>query len=247
MVWTDAMVTPFWKLPSQTEFPVKWLKSWRHVWRPDFVTFQFLSISRTLIGYHPLTNLEKGLTYEIYQPDTWSVLFPTILGQFCQHHRLLFLHSTMRRQRRCLRRRLFILDSVQFWVGPPTKSPALCEWINMIKVCCLFFIWIFSIIYHDMIGKPSRYTKLNIARGRTDLGYWSCVSSLTLQSVFISAEKLFPRYGVNFLGLLLPECGNISEAPTALLARVALFAFGFHWQLTSVPIDRSLDCHTWVR
>ena len=32
---------------------------------------------------------------------------------------------------------------------------------------------------------------------------------------------------MNFLGLLLPECDNISEAPIALLAGVALFAFGF--------------------
>ena len=47
--------------------------------------------------------------------DSPQCTFPTILGQFCQDHRLLFLHSTMRRQRRCLRGRLFTLDSVQFW------------------------------------------------------------------------------------------------------------------------------------
>ena len=48
--------------------------------------------------------------------------FPTISFPFSLHHRSSqFLHSTMRSQRRRLRRRLFTLDPFQFWESDPSK------------------------------------------------------------------------------------------------------------------------------
>ena len=110
-----------------------------HVWKSDFVRYRFCFPQShhmlPIAGEWTHTQDPPPLLHPpfvLLPTSQWAQIqniictFPNDLGQFCQHHRLVFLHSTMRSQRPCLRGRLFTLDSVLRFLQPKRNRPQIC-------------------------------------------------------------------------------------------------------------------------